>query len=336
MDEFDQMRKLHEQGQPFVIATVVRVEKPTSAKPGAKAIITQAGELTGWVGGSCAEPTVKREAAKVLQDGRPRLLRLCPPEKMGIWPQDGVNEAKLTCMSGGTLEIFLEAQLAQPHLVVIGHHTIVDALVDLASTLDYSITVIGENLAVERFPAAGRVISELDFSQVNVTPNTYIIIASHGNYDELALEALLPKNPAYIALVASKKRSATIMDYLRQAGMPEESLAKLKYPAGLDFGAVTPAEIAMSILAEIIQRHRQASPPPATVVGHEQAVLEKETSAPAEVIDPVCGMTVETASARYTAEYEEETYYFCSAYCKQKFEVNPGEYSKKVNEQPAD
>ncbi len=328
MNHLDQMRALREQGQPFVTATVVRVEKPTSAKPGAKAIITQDGTLTGWVGGSCVEPTVKREAARALRDGLPRLLRLCPPEKMDLWPQDGVNEVKLTCISGGTLEIFLEPHLTQPHLVIVGHHTIIEALVTLAKTLDYTVTVIGEDATPERFPAADRVIGELDFSGITVTPNTYVVVASHGNYDELALEALLPKKPRYIALVASKKRSANIVDYLRQAGMPQETLAALKYPAGLDFGAETPPEIALSILAEIIQFSRQGTLKPHSmpVTGGEEAARQE----PALAVDPICEMTVEIATARYTAVYEGQTYYFCSAHCQHRFEKEPEEYVKQA------
>ncbi len=329
MNHLDQMRTLREQGQPFVTATVVRVEKPTSAKPGAKAIITQDGTLTGWVGGSCVEPTVKREAARALQDGLPRLLRLCPPEKMDIGPQDGVNEIKLACISGGTLEIFLEPHLTQPHLVVVGHHAIVEALVTLAKTLEYTVTVIGEGAVPERFPAADRVIGELDFSRIAVTPNTYIVIASHGNYDELALEALLPKKPRYIALVASKKRSANIVDYLRQAGMPEETLAALKYPAGLDFGAATPPEIALSILAEIIQHSRRGTrEPPAAAADRGKEAAEAQE--PALAVDPICNMTVEIESARYTSVYDGETYYFCSAHCQRRFEQEPAAYVKQA------
>jgi xanthine dehydrogenase accessory factor len=320
MDYLDQMKTLRDQGQPFVLATVVRIERPTSAKPGARAIITSDGAMTGWVGGSCVEPSVRREAVRVLQEGSPRLLRICPPEKMGTEPQDGVVEVSMTCMSGGTLEIYLEPHLTQPHLIVFGHQALAEALVSMGKTLDYAVTVMGDNISRQRFPAADRIIEGLQFDQFEFLPNMYVVVASHGNYDELALEAALPSKAAYVTLVASKKRAESIRTYLSQDGLSPVVLARLKYPAGLDFGASTPEEIALSILAEIIQIHRR---------GHPAPVVEAEVEAPAEpqtALDPVCGMTVEIATARYKTTYHEKMYYFCAAGCKRSFEKEPEVY----------
>src|SRR3990172_1805262 len=139
---YDQVQKLRTAGRPFVLATVIRAEKPTSAKVGSKAIVTEEGMLIGWIGGSCAEPTVKRESKKALQDGQPRLIRLCPPEKMGQAPQEGVMEIALTCISGGTLEIYIEPQLAQPHLVVIGHLATAEALVNLGKAMGWRVSLM--------------------------------------------------------------------------------------------------------------------------------------------------------------------------------------------------
>lgn len=317
----DQMSDLLDRGQPFVLATVVRIEKPTSSKPGAKAIITQDGSLSGWVGGSCAEPSVKKEALKALQDGHPRLLRLCPPEKMGLEPQEGVTELTITCTSGGTLEIYLEPYLVQPHLFVVGHMASAESLAYMGKALDYTVTVMGSGVSCDQFPSADHIIDSLDFAQVQATPNMYVVVASHGNYDELALEAFLPSKAAYVALLASKKRSETIRTYLRQDGMPEETLGRLKYPAGLDFGASTPAEIALSILAEIIQHHRRGAISVPVELDEPVEQAEPETA-----LDPVCEMTVEVAGARYTAAYDGKTYYFCSAHCQHLFEKKPEQY----------
>jgi xanthine dehydrogenase accessory factor len=322
MDFLDRMTGLRDQGQPFVLATVVRVERPTSAKPGARAIITQDGTLTGWVGGSCAEPSVRREALKVLQEGKPVLLRICPPEKIGTEPQEGVLEITMTCMSGGTLEIYLEPHLTQPHLMVVGHQALAEALVIMGKALDYTVTIVGEKVTRERFPAADRVVAGLDFSQVTFKPNMYVVVASHGNYDELALEAALPSPAAYVALVASKKRAVSIRNYLEQDGVPAEALGRLKYPAGLDFGASTPAEIALSVLAEIIQHHRRGLPAAVAVVETEEEI----PSEPQTALDPVCGMTVEIDSARYKASYLGKPYYFCSAGCQRQFEKHPQDF----------
>jgi xanthine dehydrogenase accessory factor len=164
-------------------------------------------------------------------------------------------------------------------------------------------------------------LDQLDFAGLKLTPDSYVVVASHGNYDEDALAAALRTEASYVTLVASKKRSATVLDYLRETGLTEDRLARLKYPAGLDLGAVTPEEIALSILAEILQIRRSRPIPavqPITSAEAEPAQVEAE--------DPVCHMMVEIATARYTASYHEETYYFCSAGCKKSFEKEPEKY----------
>ncbi|HEX9331302.1 MAG TPA: XdhC family protein [Anaerolineales bacterium] len=325
IDFYDQIQALHNTGNPFAIATVVRAEKPTSAKVGAKAIITEDGALSGWIGGSCAEPTVKREAKKALQDGLPRLIRLCPPEKMGMAPQEAVIEIALTCISGGTLEIYIEPQLAQPHLIVIGHLATAEALVRLGKGLGWRVSLMGLDVTRERFPNADHIFDELDFSRLAINKNTYIVVASHGNYDEDMLVAALQSEAPYVALIASKKRANAILQYLNEASLTQEQIARLKYPAGLDFGAVTPEEIALSILTEIIQRRRQplianSNSPVASIQ------LPMAQNSVLEARDPVCGMTVEIATAHFISEYDGKTYYFCAAGCKRSFDKEPQKY----------
>ncbi len=320
----DHAQALAKSGRPFVLATVVRAEKPTSAKAGAKAIVTADGKLTGWVGGSCAQPSVIRESLKALQDGQPRLLRLCPPEKLGR-ADDGITEIALTCISGGTLEIYIEPHLPNPQLVVVGHLPLAEALARLGKGMGYVVTVMGMDVTSDRFPEAEAVRDHIDFSQVNATPQTYIVVASHGNYDEDALIAALKTDALYIALVASKKRAESVIQYLRDSGISEDRLSRLKYPAGLDIGAVTPEEIAVSILAEIVQVGRQL------LITNSQ--FPTATSAPVEVVeakDPVCGMMVEIAGARYTTAHNGQTYYFCCAGCKRSFEKEPEKYLASI------
>jgi xanthine dehydrogenase accessory factor len=332
---YDEFQKLRETGNPFAVATVVRAEKPTSAKSGAKAIITEEGNLSGWIGGSCAEPTVRREAKKALQDGQPRLIRLCPPEKMGQAPQEGVIEIALTCISGGTLEIYIEPQLAQPHLVVIGHLATSEALVRLGKALGWRVSLMGLDVSRERFPQADQIFEDLDFSKLSISKNSHVIVASHGNYDEDMLVAALQSEAPYVALIASKKRASAILQYLNESNLTQEQIARLKYPAGLDFGAVTPEEIALSILAEIVQRRRQLqitnlqSPISTTPA----PTLELPLSAPPalEARDPVCGMTVEIATAHFTTQYEGIIYYFCAAGCKRSFDKEPQKYIQAIS-----
>jgi xanthine dehydrogenase accessory factor len=337
IDFYDQISTLRNAGTPFAIATVVRAEKPTSAKAGARAIITHEGALTGWIGGSCAEPTVKREAKKALQDGQPRFIRLCPAEKMGQAPQEGVIEIALTCISGGTLEIYIEPQLARPHLVVIGHLATAEALVRLGKDLGWRISLMGLDVTPERFPAVDHLFEELDFSKLSITKNAYVVVASHGNYDEDMLVAALQSEAPYVALIASKKRASAILQYLNEANLTQEQIARLKYPAGLDFGAVTPEEIALSILAEIIQRRRQSpvskSPREASHTLVSDLALSMAQNLPNEALDPVCGMTVEIATARFTSEYAGTTYYFCAAGCKRSFDKEPQKYIQPESSQ---
>jgi xanthine dehydrogenase accessory factor len=328
-DLFERAVELARSGQAFATAVVVRTERPTSAKAGATAMITADGTLTGWVGGSCAQPTVIREALTALQDGQPRFLRLCPPEHLGRGAQAGVIEVAMTCISGGTLEVYIEPHPVQPHLVAIGHLPIVEALARLGKAMGCTVTVMGLDNTRERFLQADTVLDHLDFSVISPAQaaRTFVVVATHGNYDEEALEGALRSNAAYVALVSSRKRAESVVEYLRESGLSEAQLQRLKCPAGLDIGAETPEEIAVSILAEIIQVRRQSP----ALLNLAQAVADNELSIaevlpPAEAIDPVCGMTVEIATARYTSQHNGQTYYFCAAGCKRSFEKDPEKY----------
>jgi len=326
-DLYDEIQNLRNAGRPFALATVIRAEKPTSAKVGSKAIITEDGKLSGWIGGSCAEPTVKRETKKALKDGLPRLIRLSPAEKLGLISQEGVIEIPLTCISGGTLDIYIEPQLAQPHLVVIGHLATAEALVSLAKGMGWRASLMGLDVTRERFPDADMVFDHLDFSQLTITKNTYIVVASHGNYDEDMLVAALRSEVPYVALIASKTRSTAILQYLRESDLTSEQIVRLKYPAGLDFGAVTPEEIALSILAEIIQRWRQSPREDSNLQSPITDLQLPIADQPAlEARDLVCGMMVEIATAHFTGEYDGKTYYFCAAGCKRSFDKEPEKY----------
>jgi xanthine dehydrogenase accessory factor len=258
-----------------------------------------------------------------------------PPDQLnGRAEAPGVIERPMTCISGGTLDIYLEPHLAQPHLVAIGHLPIAEALAALGKGLGYAVTVAGLDVTPERFPHADRVLDGLDFAHIPLRPQTYIVVASHGNYDEEALTWALSTGAPYVALVASPKRARAVVEYLREAGISETKLARLKFPAGLDLGAVTPEEIALSILAETVQLRRRGAAHPAEAAEPEAQPAEQAPGtgtgplvAPSvEAIDPVCGMTVEVASARHTSQYQGQTVYFCAASCKRSFDKNPQKY----------
>lgn len=302
------------------MATVVRADKPTSAKPGAKAIVTGDGRMVGWIGGSCARPTVLREAGAALADGQPRLVRLSPPEKLGR-VDSGTTEFPLTCVSGGALEIYLEAYLPEPRLVVLGHFPVCEALVSLGKQLGYHVIAMSPQGSEEQFSLADAFYSHLDVGSLKLENPPFVVVASHGNYDEEALEsALSGTDSPYVALVSSKKRAESVRHDLEQAGVSQDRLRCLKVPAGLDIGAKTPEEIALSILAEIIALRAKLGG------GTELEASTGESQQLRLAKDPVCGMQVDPSGALFSSEYEGQIYYFCASGCLRTFKRQPKDY----------
>jgi xanthine dehydrogenase accessory factor len=299
----------------------VRAEKPTSGKPGDKAIVTPSGVMHGWIGGSCAQPTVIEEALKAMADGEPRLIRLSvDPEPLE--PRAGVIDLPMTCFSGGTLEIYIEPQLPLPRLMVVGSLPVAQALVRLGQAMNYHVIVVDPDLDGAGMPEADEIITDLGKMSGRITPLTFVVVASHGHFDELALAQALQSKAAYVALVASKKRSASVLEYLTAQGVPQAAIERLKYPAGLDIQALRGDEIALSIMAEIVQRRRNASP-----LAVEDLLEGIDlSSGPSEALDPVCGMTVQIEGAAHTAEYNGQIYYFCCEGCQISFENDPPQY----------
>ncbi len=310
--------ELAARGEPFAVATVVRCERPTSAKPGAKALIRQDGSVSGWIGGSCAEPVAVKEALGALEDGAPRFLVLVGKGGAPLGRADGVREYTMTCHSGGTLEIFVEPVLPKPALVLVGSGPVVESLAGMAAAAGFGVTIV-EHDAPEPPPRAG--VQAVDsLASVTVTPQTAIVVATHGRFDEDALEQALRSEADYVSLVASPTRARVVTESLRAREIPDERLRRLKAPAGLDLGAVTPEEIAVSILAEIVARRRRPSP----------AGTAAPSAAPAprtEGRDPVCGMTVTIATARYRSESPAGPVYFCCSGCQARFDREPGRYA---------
>jgi xanthine dehydrogenase accessory factor len=230
---------------------------------------------------------------------------------------DGVREYTMTCHSGGTLEIFVEPVLPKPALVLVGSGPVVESLAVMAAAAYFGVTIV-EHDAPEPPPRAGvHVVDSL--AAVAVTPRTAIVVATHGRFDEDALEQALRSEAEYVSLVASPTRARMVLESLRAREIPDERLRRLKAPAGLDLGAVTPEEIAVSILAEIVTRRRR--PGPAGTVA-ASAIPTPRT----EARDPVCGMTVTIAGARYRSEGSRGPVYFCCAGCQARFDREPGRY----------
>ena len=309
---FELAAELLARREAFATATVVRADRPTSAKPGAKAIITPDGKLTGWIGGSCAAPVVIREAVASIADGEARLIEI---SKTTGAPRPGVRHVPMTCHSGGTLEIHIEPLLPTEQLVIVGKTPVARALAALGTALGRYVVVAEPNVTPVDFPTADRITSDL--ADVNADDRTSIVIAMRGDADEDPAEEALQTTASYVGLVASRTRGDVIRDTLARRGLSEEQLRRLVYPAGLDMGHVSDEEIALSILSQILmQRQARASAGPAR---HDDRSIEK----PAEAVDPICDMVVAITPAALRAEYEGTTYYFCGEGCRRRFLKDP-------------
>ncbi|HXJ78071.1 MAG TPA: XdhC family protein [Candidatus Methylomirabilis sp.] len=295
--------------EAFALATVVRCERPTSAKPGAKAIIRPDGTVSGWVGGACAEPVVVREAQQAMRDGKPRLIALVGEGSGVPGRAEGLVPYTMTCHSGGTLEIYVEPFLPKPLLVLVGHGPVVDTLAALGRATEFAVTIVAPD-------AVGEELAPLGLGR-----DTSVVVATHGNADESALERVLGAEVGYVSLIASRKRTLAVIENLRARRVPEDRIGRLKAPAGLDIGAVTPEEIAVSILAEIIQVRRAGKPV------SEDGDPHPTVSPMAQSKDPVCGMLVDVATAPHRVEAQGRVVYFCCAGCKVAFERDPARYA---------
>ena len=302
-------------GQSFAIAEVVRYLKPISGKAGDKAIIAADGTIWGWIGGGCAQPAVIKEALKALKDGRPRLVRISTSSSQ----DEGIVAYNMSCHSGGTLEVYIEPVLPKPHILILGRSPVGRTLTKLAKTVNYTVTVAGSGVDQAGYPDADGIKPDLNLSGLTVGPRTFIVVSTQGEQDEEALELALRTDASYIAFVASKTKASKVIQFLNERGIDKARLDQVRAPAGLDIQARSQEEIAVSILAEIIQLSRSQMPEnPEAARGPEKT---------AEAKDPICGMTVDIARAKHKSEFEGRSYYFCCAGCKQAFDKQPQRYT---------
>lgn len=316
VDIFRVAEDLRARNEPFVLATVVRVKRPSSGRPGFKAIVRANRELIGWLGGSCAQSVLVAEALHALRDGRPRLLRLTPNARTSP-SEEGVVEYVMECESGGTMDIYVEPQIPKPQLLVVGDSPVAAALQALGAVLDYRIVVVAPGLKESEFSGADQVVRDLERIPDLLTPDTYAVVATMGKYDEAALAHLARSRIAYLGLVASRRRAAAVLAGLGDSGVDSAARARIRSPAGLDFSAETPEEIALSILAQITQVRRTSGP-------RELAVSDALSMArpAATEKDVVCGMDVD-ADSPIRVMHAGRTYLFCSEGCRARFVKSP-------------
>lgn len=239
---------LASRGEPFTLASVIRVEGSSSARRGSKGLFDASGKLlAGWVGGGCAESAVRSEALKCIATGTPRIITVdMTDEQLGVG---------MPC--GGTMDIFIEAALPKPELLIVGHGRIAETLAALGHMMGFSITVNDPGATSEAFPQAYRLVTEdFDLTETPIGPQTYVVIATQHKRDHLWLQKALEGRAAYVALIASHHRAGLVLDYLRNSNIAEEKLAIVHAPAGLYLGADTPEEIALSVMSQIVALRR--------------------------------------------------------------------------------
>lgn len=294
---------LEERGEPFVLATVVWRRGPSSGQAGSKALVLADGTMRGWLGGACAQPAVRREAVAALADGETRLLLLgMPPEAAEAFGDDAVTVA-MECGSEGALAVSMEPVVPAPPLVVVGETPAVDLLVTLARDLGWRADSVatGDELAARRIDAG-----------------TAVVVATQGHDDEAAVAAALETEAGYVGLVASARRAETVLGYLRDRGVPDDALGRVRAPAGLDLGRTGHREIAVAVLAELVALRS---------AGELRAVVPAAAEPVEEAVDPVCGMTVEVKTARWHTEHDGQTWYFCAPGCQRRFEAEPSAFA---------
>jgi xanthine dehydrogenase accessory factor len=263
-DILECMRHLKDDDEPFALATVLRTEDATSVKAGAKAVVRADGSLVGWLGSGCAASAVRKAAAEALADGKPRLIRVRPDERAEEDARHPGMEAHTNhCPSGGTIELFIEPMMPRPEVVVLGASPVARALCTLARDLGFVVTVAADAADRESFGQVDRFIEGFALDDHPWRLEAQIIVATQGKRDREALRAALmaPAPSSRVSLVASRRKAAVLRARLAAEGVPEEALAKLRAPAGLDIGARTPPEIALSILAAIVRDRNGASRP---------------------------------------------------------------------------
>jgi xanthine dehydrogenase accessory factor len=326
--------ELVKKGEPFALAVVVRREPATSARLGDLAVVTEGGRFHGWLGGSCTQPTLVREVRQALADGVPRLVALSPDP--GADRRPGVVAFPLTCASGGSVDIYVEPFLPAPRLVVFGASPAAEAMVRVGKAMGYLVDVADPEADAAAFPSADRVFKDrqaepLAHRTAAGSARPMVVVATMGQRDEEALLAALAMDTAYIGLVASRRRFEQIKETLGLRGVSAESMARIKNPAGLDIGAESPEEVAVSIVAEIVQQRRAAKTASASAAGHATGSPLRMTVATAPTdagvaVDPVCGMSVDVASAKHRAELGGRSWFFCCGGCRERFLASPERY----------
>lgn len=258
----ERVEALRAENVPFAVATVVRTVDATSAKPGAKAVLLADGTIAeGWIGGGCARGAVARAAIEALGDGQPRFVSLRPEELLDAEGRvhgeesEGVRFARSRCPSKGSMDVFIEPVTPAPELIVCGESPVALAICELSSRLGFTRTLCAPGLAAGKAPSTERLLDGFAFD-TGGGADRFIVVATQGKGDEAALRAALATNAFYVAFVGSRRKFAALRERLASDGLAAAELDRVRSPAGLDIAAITPDEIALSILSEIVAQRR--------------------------------------------------------------------------------
>lgn len=312
---FKRMLELIESEEPFVVITVIDAKPPTAVKAGHKAIIRSSGEVEGWLGGSCTEDIIIKSAIDSMADGRIRLLDLD------------------TC-HGGSIKIYIEPYIPAEKVIIIGYNPITAMIAKISEELGFNVLLVAEegvqSIGVKR-------IKPGDLDKIRIGSRGYAVIATMGRQDHVYVEKLLRLNNIdYIGVIASKARGSDIISYLKSKGFKDQDLSKIKFPAGIDIGAETPEEIAISIISEIIAIAKRRKPGMLKIASDIVLMEKRESQITSDYtsraisIDPVCGMYVDPASTEYKVEVSGYIIPFCSRQCLERFKANEHLYIANI------
>ncbi len=315
----EELKQLKAENKNAAMAVVVRREAPSSGKPGDKAIIMPNGDVKGWIGGGCTKGIVIKEALESINQGSPRLVRILPADNLS--DAQGVKNYKMTCMSGGSVEVYIEPIMQTTQLYIFGRSHIASAVCQFASASGYHVHMISDLADDDMFPSAKTISTLKDFDKSKDLSNGYVVVCTQGEDDASSLATAIETNPRYLGFVSSRKKANSLFMGLKRDGVPFETLAKIKTPAGIDINAKTPQEVAVSILAEIIQVKRSEEN-----VAKNEPIGESDQLQEDLYINPVCKIPVQKSTAKYVLEHNGEKVYFCCDGCKESFEKEPEVY----------
>jgi len=321
-------------GSNFAIAQVIDRIAPSSGKVGDKAIILESGELIGWIGGGCVRGIVIKEAIDVIKNKSYKRIRISP--EGGSTETEHYKEYVMSCQSRGTVEVMIEPVIAQPELIIVGKSNIARKLAVVASASDFRVKVMAIDSDPHLFPTVAKVIEGVNFDDHKELSNTCIIVTTQGEDDENSVAKALKTNARYVGFVASAKKAEDIKSYLSENGISKERIEDLKSPVGLDINAKLASEVAISILAQIIDDFRNNSafkktdsPTSSSDLKVSSGNSEADKFAEEYYINPVCNVPVSKKNPKHIIEYKGEKVYFCCDGCKVSFEKEPDRYMQK-------